>query len=83
MRTRLVLMVFVLGMVAVGTAVAGLNRNWSTHANGSMEVPVRDTNARGQAVLQLSKDGTQLDYKLIASNIRTSSWRTSTWHGPV
>ena len=69
MRTRLVLMVFVLGMVAVGAAVAGLNRNWSTHANGSMEVPARGTSAQGQAILHLSKDGTQLDYKLIASNI--------------
>ena len=69
MRTRLVLMVFVLGMVAVGAAVAGLNRNWSTHTNGSMEVPARDTLGQGQAIFHLSKDGTQLDYKLIASNI--------------
>ena len=69
MRTRLVLMVFVLGMVVVGAAVAGLNRKWSTHANGSMEVPARDTNAQGQAIFHLSKDGAQLDYKLIASNI--------------
>jgi CHRD domain len=69
MRTRLVLVVFVLGMIAVGAAVAGLNSNWSTHANGSMEVPARDTTAQGQAVFNLSKDGTQLDYKVIASNI--------------
>jgi hypothetical protein len=69
MRTRLVLVVFVLGMVAVGAAVAGLNRNWSTHANGSMEVPPRATNAQGQAIFHLAKNGTQLEYKLIASNI--------------
>lgn len=72
MRTRLVLTTFALGLVAVGLAVAGTNRNWSTHANGSMEVPVRDTNAQGQAIFQLSKDGDALDYKLIASNIENA-----------
>lgn len=69
MRTRLVLVTFVLGAVVVGAAVAGLNRNWSTHARGSLEVPVRDTDAQAQAIFQLSKDGTELHYKLIASNI--------------
>ena len=69
MRTRLVLGTFLLGLIVVGVALAGVNRNWSTHANGSMEVPVRDTNAQGQAIFNLSKDGTELDYKLIASNI--------------
>jgi hypothetical protein len=69
MRTRLVGIVFVLGLVAVGAAVAGLNRNWSTHANGSMEVPVRDTQGQAQLILHLSDDGTSFDYKLIASNI--------------
>ncbi len=34
MRTRLVGFLFVLGMALVGTAVAGLNANWSTHADG-------------------------------------------------
>ncbi|HSI98229.1 MAG TPA: CHRD domain-containing protein [Gaiellaceae bacterium] len=69
MRTRLVLTVFVLGLVAVGLAAAGLNRSWSTHLNGTMEVPVRDTRAQGQAIFHLSKDGSSLGYKLIGSNI--------------
>jgi len=69
MRTRIVGLAFVLGLVAVGVAVAGVNRNWSTHANGALEVPARDTNAQAQAVFHLSKDGTALDFKLIASNI--------------
>ena len=69
MRARMVGLVFVLGLVAVGAAVAGANRNWSTHANGSMEVPARDTSGQAQAIFQLSKDGTELEYKLIASNI--------------
>ena len=70
MRTRLVLAIFVLGLVAVGVAVAGVNRNWSTHLNGVTEVPVRDTGAQGQAIFQLSKDGSSLDYKLIVANIQ-------------
>jgi hypothetical protein len=71
-RARIVGVVFVLGLVAVGAGVAGLNRNWSTHTNGSMEVPVRNTNAQGQAIFHLSLSGTQLDYKLIGSNIENA-----------
>jgi CHRD domain len=69
MRARMVGLVFVLGLVAVGAAVAGANRDWSTHASGALEVPARDTNAQAQAIFNLSKDGTELEYKLIASNI--------------
>ena len=69
MRARMVGLVFVLGLVAVGVAVAGVNRNWSTHAKGDQEVPARETNAQAQAVFHLSKDGSSLEYKLIASNI--------------
>jgi CHRD domain len=69
MHARIVGLVFVLGLVAVGVAVAGANRNWSTHADGSLEVPARDTKGQAQAIFHLSKDGTELQYKLIASNI--------------
>jgi CHRD domain len=69
MRARIVGLVFVIGLVAVGVAVAGANRNWSTHAKGDQEVPARETNAQAQAIFHLSEDGTELDYKLIASNI--------------
>ena len=44
-------------------------RNFVTPLSGAEEVPARDTNARGLAKFQLSKDGTELSYKLIASNI--------------
>lgn len=67
MRARVVGLIFVAGLVAV--AVASANRNWSTHAEGAQEVPARDTQAQAQAIFHLSKDETQLDYKLIASNI--------------
>ena len=69
MRARMVGLVFVLGLVAVGVAVAGANRNWSTHASGAFEVPARDTNAQAQAIFHLSQDGNALEYKLIAANI--------------
>ncbi len=69
MRARIVGFVFVLGLVAVGVAVAGVNSNWSTHADGSLEVPARDTSAQAQAIFHLSPDGAELQYKLIAANI--------------
>ena len=58
-----------LGLVGVTVAAAGINRNWSVHANGSQEVPARDTQGQGQAIFHLSKDGSSLDYQLNASNI--------------
>jgi hypothetical protein len=69
MRARLVGFLFVIGMAVVGTAIAGLNANWSTHASGSLEVPPRATTAQSQAIFHLSNDASQLEYKLIASNI--------------
>jgi hypothetical protein len=57
------------GLVLVGFAVAGMNRNHSIHLTGELEVPIRDTKAQGQAIFQLSKDGTSLSYKLITANI--------------
>jgi len=72
MRARMVGLVFVLGLVAVGVAVAGVNSNWSTHARGDLEVPARDTDAQAQAIFHLSNDGTELQYKLIAANIENA-----------
>jgi hypothetical protein len=69
MRTRLVGFLFLTGMAVVGTAVAGLNANWSTHASGSREVPPRATSGQTQAIFHLSDDASELQYKLIASNI--------------
>jgi hypothetical protein len=44
-------------------------KNFGTHLDGSQEVPLRETNAQGQAIFRLSRDGTSIGYKLIASNI--------------
>ena len=61
--------VFLVGLIAVGLAVASANGRWSVHANGSGEVPVRDSQGQGQGIFKLSDDGNSISYKLIASNI--------------
>jgi hypothetical protein len=69
MRGRLLLGLFVLGLAVVTAAAAGLNLNWSVHANGSQEVPPRDSQGQAQAIFHLAPDGQSIDYKLIAANI--------------
>ncbi len=43
--------------------------NFTAHLSGDQEVNPVVTDATGQAVFQLSKDGTSLSYKLIVANI--------------
>jgi hypothetical protein len=70
---RIKLVAVAAAMVALGAAVAvafaAANGNFSTHLQGRFEVPMRDTNAQGQALFTLSDDGQSIAYKLIASNI--------------
>ena len=61
--------VFLVGLVAVGLAIGGVNRNWSTHSQGDTEVPATASKGQAQAIFHMSEDGTSLDFKLIASNI--------------
>lgn len=44
-------------------------QNFTAHLSGDQEVPTRETLATGQAIFQLSKDGTKLSYKLIVANL--------------
>jgi CHRD domain len=44
-------------------------RNFVAHLEGGQEVPPRETNATGQAIFNLSKDETQIEYRLIVANI--------------
>jgi hypothetical protein len=63
-------LVAVLGLVAaVAAAPPEQPRNFVAPLSGDEEVPAVATNARGVAIFQLSADGTELSYKLIASNI--------------
>jgi hypothetical protein len=44
-------------------------RNFVAQLSGGEEVPPVDTRARGQAIFQLSSDGTELSYRLIVAHI--------------
>ncbi len=68
-RITIVLAALLSGLVLAGMALGTENRNWSVHASGDLEIPARDTLGQGQAIFHLSKDGTAIEYKLIASNI--------------
>jgi hypothetical protein len=48
---------------------AGAAHNFRTHMSGREEVPAVDSQAQGQAIFQLSRDGSELSYKLIVANI--------------
>jgi hypothetical protein len=62
--------VVLLALGASATAEAQDQQNFRTHLTGEAERPIaRVTRAQGQAIFHLSADGTQLDYRLIASNI--------------
>lgn len=43
--------------------------SFRAHLTGDQEVPAVDTRATGQTIFKLSKDGTELSYKLIVANI--------------
>ena len=67
---RVLLMVLSLCLAALGTASAqSTPTNFVAHLDGGQEVPFRDTPAVGQAIFQLNAAGTELRYRLIASNI--------------
>ena len=50
----------------------GTPQNFQTHLHGEEEVPSRETLAQGNAKFQLSKDGSTMSYKIIASNIENA-----------
>jgi hypothetical protein len=62
------LLVVLLLLLTFGT-VSAQSRNYQAHLSGGEEVPPAETRAQGQAMFQLSKDGTELHYKLIVANI--------------
>lgn len=56
-------------LVATTAAIASTQMNFGTHLKGRYEVPIRDTDAQGQAIFRVADDGQSVDYKLVASNI--------------
>jgi hypothetical protein len=64
-----VILILLAVFLVSGTALAGENRNFTASLKGRNEVPSVASNGQGQAILHLSKDGTELAYKLIVANI--------------
>ena len=62
-------LVAVLGVATVVAAAPDQPRNFVAPLNGGNEVPAVDTQARGVAIFHLSDDGSQLEYRLNATNI--------------
>jgi hypothetical protein len=61
------------GAIVASSGVASAARppatRFKAHLTGDEEVPSVDTNAQGQANFKLSKDGSELSYKLNVANI--------------
>lgn len=72
MKKTLVSLTMMLVLLAAASAVYASpaeQRNFVAPLSGNEEVPARDTNARGLAKFQLSREGGELSYKLIVVNI--------------
>ena len=57
------------GSAGLSAGHAGMPHNFRTHLSGGEEVPVRDTQAQGQAIFQTGPAGGDISYKLIVANI--------------
>jgi hypothetical protein len=69
MRKRWWAFLVIAALAVTAAAVAANESNFGTHLKGRYEVPLRDTDAQGQATFRVADDGQSVDYKLIASNI--------------
>jgi hypothetical protein len=58
-----------LALLATTASGQSVPTNFVAHLSGDQEVPLRPTDATGQAKLQLNTDGTALAYRLIVANI--------------
>jgi hypothetical protein len=65
--SALFVLVAVVGLASL--ASANDKPKFNAHLTGGEEVPPRETMAHGQANLQLTKDGTALEFKLNVANI--------------
>ncbi len=72
MRKRLLVfsvLAVLLAVPVVATPVAAADTNFVAHLTGDEEVPPVASLAQGQAIFQLSKDGTEIEYRIIGANI--------------
>jgi hypothetical protein len=65
------MLVVIIALLSAGSsaAIANNNRNFVANLSGAAEIPPVETLARGQAIFQVSPDGSELSYRLIAANI--------------
>ena len=72
-KTYLIGVIVLVALLATAGIALAASANFRTHLSGDNEVPPAGvmimTLAQGQAVFQLSNDGSELSYQLIASNI--------------
>lgn len=71
MRVTNILLAAALAMAASMTPMAAQadDTNWTAHLSAAEEVPTNASLARGQTILKLSSDGTELEYRLIVANL--------------
>ena len=70
MRVRLfILLAVVVSILAVATAAFAGNQIYTAHLTGDNEVPINLSQAQGQAIFWVNKDGTAIEFKIIAANI--------------
>jgi hypothetical protein len=68
-QRSLALLTFSLCAASLVVLGAGHNPILRAHLTGGAEVPPAETDATGQAIFRLNKDGTSLHYRLIVANI--------------
>jgi hypothetical protein len=81
-RSAITLSLLVLLVLLSTAAAIAASRNFRTHLTGEQEVPVRVTNAQGQANFKLAKDGQSLDFRLNIANIE-NVWMAHLHLGPA
>ncbi len=67
---RLIVLLVMVLVIAGGAGVStASDRSFKAHLSAGEEVPANDSRGQGQANFWLSKDGTELRYRLIVANI--------------
>ena len=71
MRVSRILLAAGLAVAASMTPIAAQadDTHWTAQLSAAEEVPANESLARGQTILSLSSDGTELEYRLIVANL--------------
>ena len=87
-KTTLLGILVLVAVLATASMALAAGGNFRTHLSGANEVPARETLAQGQVIFRLNADGTELYFKLIATNIDNVvgahiHWAAEGVNGPV